>query len=322
VSDPVGPEPMAGGTAVLEEPPRTAVGAGGSQRRAGPRSPTPFPLRSRTRRRARNVALKVVSTAASLVALVFLFWILAVVVKRGVDALDWTFFTSLPSPPGGEGGGLANAILGTVAMTLMAALIGVPLGIFTGIYQSEFARGTRFGAIIRFTVNVMLGIPSILAGLFIYTLLVVTTGHFSGWAGGVSLAVLILPNVARTTEDMLGLVPDTLRESSLALGAPRWKTTLGVVFRAARSGLATGILLAVARVSGETAPLLFTALNSPYWPKHLGRPTANLTVTIFNYAMSPYSDWQRLAWGASLLITLSVLVVTLFTRWRVGEERA
>jgi len=263
--------------------------------------------------------LEIASTAAAIIALFFLFWILAVVVKRGAAALDWSFFTGLPSPPGGEGGGLANAILGTLAMTLMAALIGAPLGMFTGVYLSEFGKGTRFGAMVRFTVNVMLGVPSILAGLFVYTLLVVTTGHFSGWAGGVSLAILILPNVARTTEDMLGLVPDTLRESALALGAPRWKTTVGVVFRAARSGLATGILLAVARISGETAPLLFTALNSPYWPRDLGTPTANLTVTIFNYAMSPYSNWQRLAWGASLLITMSVLVVTIFTRWRVRE---
>jgi phosphate transport system permease protein len=249
--------------------------------------------------------VRIASTAAALFALVFLFWILAVVAKRGAAALDWTFFTSLPSPPGEEGGGLANAILGTAAMTVMAALIGVPLGLFTGIYQSEFGRGTRFGSFVRFTINVMLGIPSILSGLFVYTLMVVTMGHFSG--------------LARTTEDMLGLVPDAMRESSLALGAPRWKTTLGVVFRAARSGLATGILLSVARVSGETAPLLFTALNSPYWPKNFAEPTANLTVTIFNYAMSPYSDWQRLAWGASLLITLLVLVVTVFTRWRVGE---
>ncbi|HKK28507.1 MAG TPA: phosphate ABC transporter permease PstA [Gemmatimonadota bacterium] len=286
------------------------------------RSEPPFPLRSRKRRRVENLALEVASTAAALLALFFLFWILAVVVKRGISALDWTFFTSRPAPPGAEGGGLANAILGTVAMTLMAALIGTPLGVLTGVYLSEFGKGTRFASLVRFTVNVMLGIPSILAGLFVYTLLVVTTGHFSGWAGGVSLAVLILPNVARTTEDMLGLVPDTLRESSLALGAPRWKTTAGIVFRAARSGLATGILLAVARISGETAPLLFTALNSPYWPRDLGRPTANLTVTIFNYAMSPYSDWQRLAWGASLLITVSVLVVTLLTRWRVREEES
>lgn len=284
------------------------------------RPSTPYPLRSRARRRARNVVLKIVSTGAAIFALFFLFWILAVVAKRGLDALDWTFFTSLPSPPGGTGGGLANAILGTVAMTVMAAVLGIPLGVFTGVYQAEFARGTRFGSFVRFTVNVMLGIPSILSGLFVYTLLVATTGHFSGWAGGVSLAILIIPNVARTTEDMLGLVPDTLRESSLALGAPRWRTTLGIVFRAARAGLATGILLAVARVSGETAPLLFTALNSPYWPKDLGQPTSNLTVTIFNYAMSPYSDWQRLAWGASLLITLLVLVVTVFTRWRVREE--
>jgi phosphate transport system permease protein len=283
------------------------------------RSAPPYPLRSRARRRAKDTLVRVLSTGAAVVAIVFLFWILAVIGRRGIAALDWTFFTSLPSPPGGEGGGLANAIVGTVVMTVMATVIGVPLGLFTGIYQSEFGRGTRFGSFVRFTINVMLGIPSILSGLFVYTLMVVTMGHFSGLAGGVSLAILIFPYVARTTEDMLGLVPDAMRESSLALGAPRWKTTLGVVFRAARSGLATGILLSVARVSGETAPLLFTALNSPYWPKNIAEPTANLTVTIFNYAMSPYSDWQRLAWGASLLITLLVLVVTVFTRWRVGE---
>ncbi len=205
-------------------------------------------------------------------------------------------------------------------MTLLAALMGVPTGLMAGVYLAEFGATTRFGALVRFLVNVMMGIPSIIAGLFVYTILVVTVGHFSGYAGAVSLAILMLPIVARTTEDMLSLVPNSLRESALALGAPRWRVTLQVVFRAAKSGLATGVLLAVARVSGETAPLLFTALNSPYWPTSFAQPTANLTVTIFNYAMSPYPAWQQAAWGASFVITVAVLALTLTTRVLARER--
>jgi phosphate transport system permease protein len=219
------------------------------------------------------------------------------------------------------GGGLANAILGTLAMTAAATLISVPVGLLSGIYLAEFGQDSRVADQSRFAANVLMGMPSIVVGLFAYALVVKPLGHFSGYAGTVALAILMIPVVTRTTEDMLRLVPNTLREAALALGAPRWKVTLAVVFRAAKAGLITGILLAVARVSGETAPLLFTALDSPYWFHSLSGPTPNLTVTIFNYAMSPYADWQQMAWGASLLITVGVLAFTLMARLLVRERR-
>ncbi len=277
--------------------------------------------RSLRRRKAADLALKVTATLSSMVGIFFLGWILIVVVHRGISAINWTFFTHLPAPPGVAGGGLGNAILGTAAMTLMAAVIGVPVGIMGGVYLSEYGRRGRFAGSVRFLINIMMGIPSIIMGLFIYALLVVPFGHFSGYAGGVALALLILPIVARTTEDMLTLVPNALRESALALGTPRWRVTVEILFRAARTGLITGLLLAVARVSGETAPLLFTSLNSPYWPTNLSQPTGNLTVTIFNYAMSPYPDWQRDAWGASLLIMAGVLSLTILARLAARERR-
>jgi phosphate transport system permease protein len=278
--------------------------------------------RSLAVRKGWDLALKGVATLSSAVGIFFLGWILIVVVRRGGAALNLDFFTKLPSPPGVEGGGLASAILGTAVMTVLAGVIGVPIGVMGGVYLSEYGRHGRFGAWVRFFVNVMMGIPSIIMGLFIYTLLVLPMGHFSGYAGGVALALLILPIVARTTEDMLTLVPNSLRESALALGTPRWRVTLEILFRAARSGLITGVLLAVARVSGETAPLLFTALNSPYWPSSLGHPTSNLTVTIFNYAMSPYPDWQQAAWGASLLIMMGVLSLTIAARLAIRGTKA
>ena len=220
------------------------------------------------------------------------------------------------------GGGLANAIVGTLVLTVVATLIAVPAGLMAGIYLAEFSGDSKVGDYSRFSGNVLMGMPSIIVGIFAYTLVVVPQGNFSGYAGALALAILMLPVIARTTEDMLRLVPNTLRESALALGAPRWKVTLVIVFRAAKSGLITGILLAVARVSGETAPLLFTALNSPYWVSSLNQPTPNLTVTIFNYAMSPYPDWQQKAWGASLLITFSVLILTISARFLLRERKA
>ena len=272
-------------------------------------------------RMAADAAVKAVSVLAAMIGLAALAWILVVVFRHGAAALDWPFLTSLPSPPGESGGGLANAIAGTLVMTLLGCVLGIPVGMLAGVYLAEFGRRSWLAATVRFTVNVMMGIPSIILGLFVYTIMVVSVGHFSGWAGGVSLALLILPVVARTTEDMLVLVPNSLRESALALGAARWRTTLQIVFRSARAGLLTGVLLAVARVSGETAPLLFTALNSPYWPRSLSGPTANLTVTIYNYAMSPYPDWQRIAWGASFLITIGVLALTIVSRALVRERK-
>jgi phosphate transport system permease protein len=278
--------------------------------------------RSRAWRRTKDRTVKVAAALAAFVGLAFLAWITWVVIGRGASAFDGDFFTRLPTPPGRTGGGLANAMLGTLLITGLAAVMGVPVGVLAGVYLAEFGRGSRPATAIRFLCNILMGIPSIVIGVFVYATTVRPHalwgvrwgGGFSAWAGAVSLAIIMVPLVARTTEDMLGLVPNALRESALALGAPRWKTTLTVVFRAAKSGLVTGSLLGVARVSGETAPLLFTALNSPYWMKGLSEPAANLTVTIFSYANSPYSDWQQKAWGAALLITAAVLVLTILSR--------
>ncbi len=278
--------------------------------------------RSRTQRKVADRVARVVMVPAALLGIAVLAWILWEVIARGAGALNPEFFTELPTPPGVEGGGLANAILGTLLMTVLATAIGTPVGLMAGIYLAEFGTTSRLATAVRFTTNLLMGTPSIIVGIFIYALIVLRTGHFSGWAGAVALAILMLPVVLRTTEDMLNLVPDELRESALALGAPRWRATLTVIFRAARTGLVTGILLAVARVSGETAPLLFTALNSFYWPETISEPTANLTVTIFNYAMSPYADWQQKAWGAALLITVGVLFVTVLSRFTLRGRKS
>jgi phosphate transport system permease protein len=278
-------------------------------------------LRPATGRRLTDLAVSIWAGASALLGILILFWILYVVLARGLGAINLAFFTQLPTPPGIMGGGLANAIVGTLALTAVATLIAVPAGLMAGIYLAEFSDDSKVGDYSRFSANVLMGMPSIIVGIFAYTLVVVPLGHFSGYAGALALAILMLPVITRTTEDMLRLVPNTLRESALALGAPRWKVTLVIVFRAAKSGLITGILLAVARVSGETAPLLFTALNSPYWVKSLNEPAPNLTVTIFNYAMSPYPDWQQKAWGASLLITAGVLILTISARFLLREKK-
>ena len=279
-------------------------------------------LRPATGRRLTDLAVSIWAGASALLGIFILFWILYVVLARGLGALNLAFFTQLPTPPGIMGGGLANAIVGTLVLTAVATLIAVPMGLMAGIYLAEFSDDSKVGDYSRFSANVLMGMPSIIVGIFAYTLVVVPLGHFSGYAGALALAILMLPVITRTTEDMLRLVPNTLRESALALGAPRWKVTLVIVFRAAKSGLITGILLAVARVSGETAPLLFTALNSPYWVSSLNEPTPNLTVTIFSYAMSPYPDWQQQAWGASLLITFGVLILTISARFLLRERKA
>jgi len=277
--------------------------------------------RSIARRRAVDLSVRVLSALASAVVLFFLGWILYEVLARGAGAITPEFFTELPRPPGMEGGGLANAIAGTLIITLLATTVGVPVGLAAGVYLSEFGLDSRPAVMVRFFSNVLMGTPSIIVGVFVYTLLVQPVGHFSGYAGAVALAIIMLPVVARTAEDILCLVPNALRESALALGAPRWKVTLGVVFRSARAGLITGVILALARISGETAPLLFTALNSPYWPDTLNQPTANLTVTIFNYAMSPYATWKEQAWGASLLIMAGVLGLSVVSRILFRKKR-
>ncbi len=270
--------------------------------------------RSLTYRRGIDLGIRLLSGLAALFGMAMLGWILSIVILKGMPAINWQFFTELPAPPGMPGGGLANAILGTLLITLLAVLMGVPIGLAAGVWLAEFGQQSKTAEAVRFAANLLMGTPSIIIGVFVYVAIVMTTGHFSGISGAVALAIIMLPVVARTAEDMLALVPSALREAALALGVPRWKATLGIVFRSAKTGLLTGILLAVARVSGETAPLLFTSLNSPYWPESFNEPTANLTVTIFNYAMSPYEDWQTLAWGASLLIAASVLGTTVISR--------
>lgn len=270
--------------------------------------------RSLTYRRGIDLVIRLISGLAALFGVAMLGWILSIVILKGMPAINWQFFTELPAPPGMPGGGLANAILGTLLITLLAVLMGVPIGLAAGVWLAEFGQQSKTAEAVRFAANLLMGTPSIIIGVFVYVAIVMTTGHFSGISGAVALAIIMLPVVARTAEDMLALVPSALREAALALGVPRWKATLGIVFRSAKTGLLTGILLAVARVSGETAPLLFTSLNSPYWPESFNEPTANLTVTIFNYAMSPYEDWQTLAWGASLLIAASVLGTTVISR--------
>lgn len=266
------------------------------------------------RRKLTNTVILGISTLAAVFGLVMLVWILGDVAMQGAGAINWQFFTELPAPPGMDEGGLANAIVGTFLITLVAALLAVPLGVLAGTWLSEFGRYSRLGSIVRYFSDILVSVPSIVIGVFVYLTLVKPTGHFSGWAGSVSLAIIMLPVVTRTSEEMLKLVPHELREAALALGSPYWRTMLQVIYRAAASGMITGIMLAVARVAGETAPLLFTALNSPYWLESLNEPVANLTVTLFNYAMSPYDDWHTKAWGAALVITMAVLIVTLITR--------
>ena len=266
------------------------------------------------RRKLVNRMVLLASGLATLIALVMLGWILGDVALQGIGAINWDFFTELPASPGEQGGGLGSAILGTFLMTMLAAMMAVPFGVLVGTYLSEFGRDSTVGRIVRYLSDILVSAPSIIIGVFVYIVMVKPMGHFSGWAGAVSLAIIMLPVVSRTTEEMLKLVPHELREAALALGAPYWKIMPQVIYRAAVAGIITGVMLGVARVAGETAPLLFTALNSPYWMESMNEPLGNLTVTLFNYAMSPYDDWHSLAWGAAFLITMAVLVTTIITR--------
>jgi len=271
------------------------------------------PADTRTRERV-NAAVIGISTLAALAGLGMLVWILGDVALKGVRAINWDFFTALPAPPGEGGGGLANAIVGTLVLTVVAALLAVPFGVLAGTYLAEWGQAGRFGAAVRYVSDILVSAPSIVVGVFVYLVMVEPMGNFSGLSGAVALGIIMIPVVTRTTEEMLRLVPPEMREATLALGAPYWKMMLGVIYRAAAAGMLTGILLAVARVSGETAPLLFTSLNSPYWMESLNEPVANLTVTLFNYAMSPYDDWHTMAWGAAFLITAAVLALTVLSR--------
>jgi phosphate transport system permease protein len=245
--------------------------------------------------------------------MVFLLWILGVLFAKGFAALSPTLFTQMTPPPG-SAGGLANAIYGSVMIVFVATFVSTPIGILAGIYLAEYGKNGWIARVTRFINDILLSAPSIVIGLFVYTVYVAQVGHFSGWAGSFALALIAVPVVVRTTENMLQLVPSSLREAAVALGAPMWKVILRVTLKAVRGGVVTGILLAVARMSGETAPLLFTALNNQFWSPDMNAPMANLPVVIFQFALSPFDDWRLLAWGGALLITLTVLVINILAR--------
>jgi len=270
-------------------------------------------MASYARRRASNTIALSLSMVATVIGLFFLAAILVTLLLRGGLAISPKIFAENTPPPGSDGG-LLNAIFGSLAMTALAVVFATPIGILAGTYLTEYSRGSKLGEVAKFINDILLSAPSIIIGLFIYTLLVVPFGHFSAWAGAAALGLIALPVINRTTQDMLGLVPNSLREAAAALGTPKWKTMTHVIYRAARSGILTGVLLAIARVTGETAPLLFTALNNQFWSTDLGAPMANLPVVIFQFAMSPYDDWQRLAWGGALIITVAILALNIVAR--------
>jgi phosphate transport system permease protein len=257
-----------------------------------------------------TMTLSVVATAFGILWLVLVLWTL---LWNGLAAITPALFIQMTPPPGSSGG-LLNAIFGSVVMTFIATLIGTPTGILAGTFLAEYARGSRVGEAVRFVNDILLSAPSIIIGLFVYEVMVVRMGHFSAWAGAMALAIIMVPVVVRTTEDMLRLVPSALREAAAALGAPKWKVVVLVTYRAAVQGMVTGVLLAISRISGETAPLLFTALNNQFWSTDLNAPMANLPVVIFQFALSPYADWQVLAWGGALLITAGILILNITAR--------
>ena len=265
------------------------------------------------RKRANWIGLTL-SMFAMTLGLIALLWILFVLFSNGLAALEWSLFTNDTPAPGSEGGGLRNAIVGSLMIVGLAVLVSTPVGILAGIYLTEFGDTSKTAEFTRFVTDIMLSAPSIVLGLFVYAIAVSTVGNFSGYAGSMALSLIAIPVVMRTTENMLRLVPGSLREAAFALGAPRWKVSTMVTLRAAKSGVITGLLLALARISGETAPLLFTALNNQFFSTNMGAPMANLPVVIFQFAMSPYENWIQLAWGGALLITLTVLLLNIMAR--------
>jgi len=280
-------------------PPGAAGGACVSQRRL-----------IRKTRNGLFLALSVVATGVGLLCLAAILWTL---LSRGIAGLSASVFTQMTPPPGSQGG-LLNAIYGSAVMTALGILMGSPIGMLAGTYLAEYGRASRLSVVIRFINDILLSAPSIIIGLFIYEIVVLRMGHFSAIAGAIALAVIAIPVSLRTTEDMLNLVPTGMKDASAALGAYPWRTVLSVVYPAARSGIVTGLLLAIARVSGETAPLLFTALNNQFWSTDLNAPMANLPVVIFQFALSPYKEWQDLAWAGALLITVTILVLSISAR--------
>ena len=266
------------------------------------------------RRAIVNVLAKTLATLATLFGLFWLVWILWTTVKFGITSLKPEIFTQMTPPPG-QDGGLANAFFGSFVMSGVALLIGAPVGVAAGTYLAEYARNKWWRESIRFINDILLSAPSIVLGLFVYELVVRQQGHFSGWAGALSLSLIVLPVVVRTTDEMLRLVPKAMREAALSLGVPQWKVTMQILYRAAMPGITTGILLALARISGETAPLLFTALNNQYWTNSLNSPTASVPVVIFQYAMSPYEEWHSLAWAGAFIVTVFVLLLSIGSRF-------
>lgn len=274
------------------------------------------------RRRTADVVAFVFATFATLFGLLWLFWILWMTLRQGAAAFSPTLFTQMTPPPGASGG-LLNAFYGSAVMILLGVLIATPIGVAAGTYLAEHGRHTRIAAAASFINDILLSAPSIVIGLFVYTLVVKSAGHFSGYAGALSLAIIMLPIVVRTTQESLLLIPDTMREAGFALGLPRWRVTRQILYKAAMSAILTGILLGVARIAGETAPLLFTALNNQFWSADLNAPLANLPVVIFQYAMSPYDEWHTLAWAGAFVLTAFVLILNILVRLiaRKGKQR-
>ncbi len=272
-------------------------------------------------RKRRNAILMVVSLSMLIYGLVWLAWILFTLLWEGAAALRPSILYEMTPPPGAKGGGLANAIAGSLVMVTAGTIIGTPIGVLAGTYLAEYGRASWLANATRFLNDMLLSAPSIIIGLFVYSVYVAQVKHFSGWAGSLALSLIVIPVVVRTTDDMLKLVPNSLREAAVALGCPMWKMVTMVCYRAARAGILTGILLAVARISGETAPLLFTALNNQFWSSNMNAPMANLPVVIFQFAMSPYEDWQRLAWGGAALITAAVLALNIIARLILSKKQ-
>ena len=265
------------------------------------------------RRRFKNALAMVLSMAATIFGLFWLGWILWTTVSYGINNLNWALFTQMTPPPG-DSGGMLNAFFGSFVMCLLAIAMGTPIGIAAGTYLAEYANFRKIGTLIRFVNDILLSAPSIVLGLFVYSVVVARMGHFSALAGAIALAFIVLPVVVRTTDEMLRLVPTQMREAALSLGVPQWKVTMQVLYRAAMSGILTGVLLALARISGETAPLLFTALNNQFWTTDLLQPMANVPVVIFQYALSPYESWQSLGWAGAFVMTLFVLLLSVIAR--------
>jgi phosphate transport system permease protein len=285
--------------------------------------PTSIPVRFTTApvslyRRVVNLLMTSAAALAVVLVLLPLGAIFAYLVYKGVGSLNWDFLTQIPKPPGEPGGGMANAIAGTALILFIASCMGVPIGIGAGIYLAEYGRN-RFGDLVRFTADVLNGVPSIVVGIVAYSIVVLTQGHFSALAGGVALAIMMIPTITRATEEMLLLVPNTVREAAYGLGVPKWRTTLSITLRTATSGVITGVMLAFARVAGETAPLLFTAFGNQYWNWNVNQPTAALSLQVFNYAISPFDEWHKQAWAGALI--LIILIVTAVSAVRIAASR-